>query len=106
MACPEPFTVNAPLLKLALPANPIAPISKSVQLEGSGALTTLRTKVVDLLRLPDIPVIVSAKLPATAVLLAVTVNVLVLAVIIGLKEALTPCGKPATDRFTLPVNPF
>ena len=41
-----------------------------------------------------------------AVLLAVSVNVLVLVVLVGLNEAVTPLGRPDADRATLPVKPF
>jgi hypothetical protein len=45
-------------------------------------------------------------LPSVAVLLAVSVNVLVLVVAGGLNDAVTPLGKPEAERLTLPVNPF
>jgi hypothetical protein len=62
--------------------------------------------VVLLVKLPDMPVMATVTVPVAAVLLAVSVNVLVLAVLDGLKEAVTPLGKPEADRLTLPVNPF
>jgi hypothetical protein len=40
-----------------------------------------------------------------AVVLAVSVNVLVLVVLVGLKDAVTPLGKPEADKLTLPVKP-
>jgi hypothetical protein len=63
-------------------------------------------RVVVSVRLPDVPVIVSVALPPLAVLLAVRVSVLAPVVEVGEKEAVTPLGKPETDRFTLPVNPY
>ena len=41
-----------------------------------------------------------------AVLLAVRVNTLVVDVLLGLKDAVTPAGRPDTDKLTLPVKPF
>ena len=58
------------------------------------------------MRLPDVPVIVSVLLPPLAVLLAVSVSVLAPVVDVGEKEAVTPLGKPDTERFTLPLNPY
>jgi len=57
-------------------------------------------------KLPDVPVIVTVTVPEAAVLLTVSVNVLVLAVLVGLKDAVTPLGNPVADRPTLPVKPF
>ena len=34
------------------------------------------------------------------------VSVLVLVVLVGLKDAVTPCGRPESDKLTLPVKPF
>jgi hypothetical protein len=55
---------------------------------------------------PDVPVIVTVDVPVAAVLLAVSVNVLVLVVLGGLKDAVTPLGRPEADRPTLPLKPF
>jgi hypothetical protein len=55
---------------------------------------------------PEEPVVVTVALPSVAVLLAVSVNVLVPVVAGGLKDALTPLGKPDAERLTSPVNPF
>ena len=57
-------------------------------------------------RLPDAPVMVIVAAPVVAVPLAVSVNVLVLAVLLGLKDAVTPLGVPDADKLTLPVKPF
>lgn len=45
-------------------------------------------------------------LPKLAVVLAVSVIVLVLAVLLELNEAVTPFGKPEADRLTVPLKPF
>ena len=44
--------------------------------------------------------------PRLAELLAVNVNVLFPVVGFGANDAVTPLGKPETDRFTLPVKPY
>lgn len=62
--------------------------------------------VVVLVRLPDVPVIVTVAVPVVAVLLAVSVSALVLVVLPGLNEAVIPDGKPEADKVTLPLKPF
>jgi hypothetical protein len=57
-------------------------------------------------RFPDVPVMVRVLVPPVAVLLAVRVNVLVPVVEAGEKEAVTPLGRPDTDRFTASLNPY
>ena len=52
------------------------------------------------------PVIVTVTLPVVAELLAVNVSMLVLVVLLGLNDAITPLGRPEADRLTLPVKPF
>src|SRR5947209_1102503 len=49
---------------------------------------------------------VTDAVPVAAVLLAVSVNVLVLAVLLGLNDAVTPLGRPDADKLTLPLKPF
>jgi len=44
--------------------------------------------------------------PVAAVALAVKVSVLVVAAGLGLKDAVTPLGKPDAERVTLPLKPF
>jgi len=55
-------------------------------------------------RLPDVPVMVTAAGPVVAELLAVSVNVLVVA-LVEVKDAVTPLGRPAADKVTLPPKP-
>jgi hypothetical protein len=57
-------------------------------------------------KLPEVPVMVTVAVPVLAVLLAVNVNVLVVAAGFGLKDAVTPLGRPNADRVTLPLKPF
>lgn len=66
----------------------------------------MREIVVDAVKLPDVPVMVTMTLPVTAVAPAVKVSVLVPVVLAGLKDAVTPLGKPEADSATVPLKPF
>jgi hypothetical protein len=70
-----------------------------------GAVTT-RLTVVEAFRAPDVPAMVIVDVPATAVGPAVNVTVLLLVVLVGLNDAVTPVGSPVAARLTLAVNPF
>lgn len=72
---------------------------------GAGAFT-VRVMVAVLVRLPDVPVMVTLPVPTDAPLLAASVKVLELVAGLGLKDAVTPLGKPEADRETLPLKPF
>ena len=103
---PAPDTVNIPLAKPALPATPTEPISPSDHTEGSVETNwTVRESVVVFVKLPAVPVMVTATGPVAAVLLAVSVNVLVFAVLLGLNDAVTPLGKPDADKLTPLLKP-
>ena len=105
--CPAPATVNVPFAKLALPATPTEPISPSDQTEGSElTAVTVRLTVVVLIRSTDEPATITVTVPVAAVLLAVSVNVLVFAVVLGLNDAVTPLGRPVADKLTLLLKPF
>jgi len=109
IAAPEPFIVNVPLLNVALPAVPTEPTSESFQPDGRplvGAGVTVRSRPLLTVKLPEFPVMVRFTVPVVAVLLAVSVSVLELLVLAGLKLAVTPAGKPEADKFTTPLNPF
>lgn len=71
-----------------------------------GGGLTVRESVVELDRLPDKPVMVRAAVPVVAALLAVSVSVLVPAVLAGLNDGVTPAGKPDADKLTVPLNPL
>jgi len=44
--------------------------------------------------------------PDKAEVAAARINVVALAELAGLNDAVTPAGKPLAEKFTLPVNPF
>jgi hypothetical protein len=69
-----------------------------------GATTPSETVVVAVW-VPQVPVMVSVNCPMAAALLAVSVRLLSEVVGFGLKDAVTPLGRPETERFTLPMNP-
>src|SRR6266571_4380543 len=71
---------------------------------GGGA--TVKESVVLCDKPPDVPVMVTVAVPIAAMLLAVSVNVLVLAVLLGLNDAVTPLGRPDADKLTLALKPF
>lgn len=66
----------------------------------------IRARPVVAVRPPDVPVIVRGVFPGMAELLTVSVSVLFVVVGFDEKEAVTPAGRPETERFTLPVNPY
>jgi hypothetical protein len=70
-----------------------------------GAAFTLRLTVVVLVELPELPVMVTVAVPVVAVLFAESVSVLVVEALLGVKEAVTPPGRPDADRLTFPEKP-
>lgn len=61
--------------------------------------------VVDAVRVPEVPVIVTVAAPVVAVLLAVSVSTLEPVAGLVAKAAVTPLGKPEAASITPPVNP-
>lgn len=59
----------------------------------------------ELVRPPDVPVMVAVYVPGATLLVDVNVTVLESVVLVAAKDALTPAGNPATDRDTAPENP-
>lgn len=81
---------------------PVPELHESV----SGGGLTVRERVVVAERLPDVPVMVTVVVPRVAEPLAVSVSVLVEVAGFGLNTAVTPVGKGAAPRVTLPLNPL
>ena len=65
----------------------------------------MREIVALFVKLPEVPVIVTGNVPTPAVPAAASVRVLVVAVVLGLNDAVTPLGRPEADKLTLPLNP-
>jgi hypothetical protein len=80
----------------------ILPPPKSVN---PGAITVSVMVVVAEIN-PDVPVIVRVALPTAALLLAMIVIFPLELTGLGVNMAVTPLGKPLTERVTLPVKPF
>jgi len=90
----------------ALPVPPM-PISTFPPLESVNVgAWMVRVRVVVTVRLPDVPVIVRLLVPPGAELLAVNVSTLVPDVGLVPHVAVTPLGRPDTERFTFPLNPY
>ena len=51
------------------------------------------------------PVTVTVTVPVDAVLLAVRISELVVVVLLGLNDAVTPLGRPEADRLIVPLKP-
>jgi hypothetical protein len=89
---------------------PLAPgvtvnvVGAAVRVKLGGGVTVTFTVVVAV-SAPEVPVMVMAVVPAAAEPLAVRVKVLVVVVLVGLKDAVTPAGRPEAVRLTAPVNP-
>lgn len=65
----------------------------------------MREIVAVFVKLPEVPIIVTGNVPTVAVAAVVRVNVLVVAVEMGLNDAVTPAGRPDADKLTLPLKP-
>ena len=107
--CPEALNVNTPLAYFALPVVDTVPTSRSYQPEGMLGFKGGRIErliVVFFVSEPALPVTVTVKVPMLAAPLALNVTVLVLLVLVGLNDAVTPLGKPEADKLTLLLKPF
>jgi hypothetical protein len=67
---------------------------------------TVRGTAVELVRVPEVPVMATVAIPGVAALLAVRVRMVDTVAGFELNEAVTPLGRPETDKFTAPENPF
>jgi hypothetical protein len=87
-----------------LPGVVVTALGEAERLKVFGGFT-VRLNTVVFVSVPDLPVIVTVTVPVAAVALAVTVSVLLLVAELGENAAVTPLGKPAAERVTLPLNP-
>ena len=67
---------------------------------------TVRVAVAEALRLPEVPVMVRVLDPTGVELLVVSVRFVEPVVGFGFQSAVTPVGKPVTDKVTLPLKPY
>jgi hypothetical protein len=84
---------------------PVAVIDKAVAVLAAPFLT-VTTRVVPANVPPEEPAMDSVDVPGGAELLTVSVSKLVPVAGFVPNIAVTPLGRPATDRLTLPVNPY
>jgi len=69
-----------------------------------GLYCTVSMMVVVLVKLPDVPVMITGMVPTAAVLATLNVTVLVVVVPVGLNDAVTPAGSPPALRLTYPAK--
>jgi hypothetical protein len=93
-ACPDAVWLYAP------------GTGKKTGVAAAGVGVTVRVSVVVMVKLPEVPVMVTVAVPVVAALLAARVKVLLPVVLVGLKPAVTPLGRPEADKLTVPVKPF
>lgn len=74
-------------------------------LNGGAVPVTVSASRVELVRLPEAPLMVITDDPGAADAPAINVSVLVVDALDGLKDAVTPEGKPKAERFTAPLKP-
>jgi hypothetical protein len=104
-----PLAGVAVIVDVTIPPGLIdAEVTPAASEYAGGAITAVTVRLIVVLgvRLPDVPVTVTDTGPGVAELLAVNVRTLVLVVVAGLNEAVTPAGRPEAARVTLPVKPF
>ncbi len=102
----NPFAPTTSMVSVALAPSVterVPAVGESVKL---GAAVTITETVVEPVKLPDVPVIVTVEVPGAAVLLAVSVNTLDAVAGLVAKLAVTPLGRPVAASVTLPVKPF
>jgi hypothetical protein len=104
--------LNPPVLVMVIVLVPLAPCVTVTEAGDAATVKfgvavefTVRASVVDAVKLPEVPVIVTVADPVVAVLLAVSVSTLVPVVGFVPNAAVTPLGRPDAARLTLPVNP-
>ena len=103
----KPFSgVTVTVVVPLVPCASVRLLGEADSVKVGGGLTVTEIDV-ELVKLPDEPVIVTVTVPVVAALLAVKVNVLALVELVGLKEALSPpFGRPGVEKVTLPLKPF
>jgi hypothetical protein len=129
LACvgPAPNEPTTPVgrpdrLTVTVPANPFCGIRVRVLLREAptgmlraageadsvnvGGGVMVRAMATLLVRLPEVPVMVTVELPGATIGAASKVSVLRLAVLEGAKVAVTPLGRPEAASATVPPKPF
>ena len=81
----------------------LAGVAESVKL---GEAPTVIAIVVLLLIVPALPVIVTVEVPGAAFVEALNVSVVVRVAVAALNVAVTPVGRPAAEKVTVPLKPL
>lgn len=101
---PSDVTVIVLVALLAWATVSVAGAATSVKLGGT---LTVRAIMVELVKIPAVPVIVTGTAPpAEAAALALRVRVVEAVAGFVENDAVTPLGKPVAARFTPPIKPF
>lgn len=115
LGMPETFSVtllakpfNGVNVRVLLPVAPMAMLRAVGEADnvkfGAGAMASAIVTL--LVRLPEVPVMVTVEELAAALLAAAKVTVLRLAVLAGEKLAVTPAGRPDAASATVPLKPL
>ena len=102
----KPFTPVMLTVSVALPPCDIDKVDAAGDIVKLAGTETVIPIVVDAVRVPEVPVMVTVAEPVAAALLAVTVRPVDPVVGFVAKVAVTPLGKPVAARVTLPVKAF
>jgi len=87
-----------------LPCVPRATFTGEAERVKLGPAVMVRESGVPLLRLPHVPVTVTVNVPIVTLEPTANVSVLLPVVLTGFKDAVTPLGRPETDRLTVPLK--
>lgn len=71
-----------------------------------GPAFTVKLNVTEVDHVPEVPVTVTVVVPVAAADVALNVAMLLVAVVAGLNETVTPLGRPAAASVALPLKPF
>jgi hypothetical protein len=101
---PTGLTTPIEVLALLPPTRRVRLLDEEERLKlGTGMVTAM---VVELVRVPEVPITLTEYFPGTAVLPGVSVRALFHGLLGELKVAATPLGTPEAAKITLPLNPF
>jgi hypothetical protein len=99
-----PSTLMVPVLPVVAPGVIVMEVVPPLPTVKLGSAVTVRAMVVDAVSVPEVPVMVTVTVleVTSADVLAVTVSTCVPAAVPAAKEAVTPLGRPAAARETVP----
>jgi len=101
----KPFWGLIAIVLVLAPPRARLSVAGVAEMENAGDEVTVTVILAVLVRLPEVPVIVTDAVAGSAELLATSVSVLVVMALAGLNDAVTPGGNPDTARFTALLKP-